>query len=70
MQRKGKERERGKLYYFLKPSDRADDDGDTGQTVWRGFKEKTTVHGIPHTNSAAGEWRVTAWVPQTTLSSE
>ena len=45
-----------KTYYFLKPSDRADDDRDTGSTVWRGFKEKTTVHGIPHTDRAAGEW--------------
>ena len=45
-----------KTYYFLKPSDRSDDDRDTGSTVWRGFKEKTTVHGIPHTDRAAGEW--------------
>ena len=44
-------------YGFLKPDDAEDQPNHqlTSLIVWRGFKQHTTAHGIPHVDNATGK---------------
>ena len=50
------------MYHFLAPSGHPTDrhqDINTG-VIWKGFKETTSVHGIPHIDRAPGTFYATA----------
>ena len=44
-------------YVFVTPSTLPHEYEVTQVDLWRGLKEVTTAHGIPHVTRAKGEWQ-------------
>ena len=41
-------------YKYKLPSDHPAEQDATANDVWRGFREQTSAHGIPHVSNAPG----------------
>ena len=54
---------RSSAYGFLKPDDLQGqpDENLTSYAIWRGFKQHTTAHGIPHVDNAQGNTAFSAY---------
>ena len=46
------------IYHFLSPTgySTAENGKENSSVIWEGFKESTSVHGIPHVDRAPGQW--------------
>ena len=57
------ERTEKSLYTFLTPADGAGDGERVGPgSVWRGFTDTTTAHGVPHVRRSVGKSSTTTRV--------